>query len=107
MLSMTDVKRALAFGSSEEVRDVFRALIGYPDEAGDIPGATVPDLMMALDTACLALQNDDSAMPDHICELLVSYGAPLAAGSSYADAVVFVVYNREDWREAFETHCSP
>jgi hypothetical protein len=90
---------------SRSARGAFRALVGYPDEAGTIDGATVPDLVMALDAACLALRNDDSMITDNICELLVSYRAPVAAGS-YSDAVVFVAYNRKDWREAFEIRCA-
>lgn len=106
MPTLSDLQSDLAAGPIGRIQAVFRALVGFPDEAGDIDGASPPDLLLALSAACTALTGDGGTMPDGFCDLLVAYGAPLARGATYADAVIYVAYNQEDWRLAFETHCA-
>jgi hypothetical protein len=94
--------------SLAEIEYVFRALVGYPYEAGEIAGASPENLLESLQRCCNALTtaDDKSELPNALWQRVANRVSreTTAPGGTYARAAALVVADQGRWEEMFSKY---
>lgn len=88
MIKLSDIRGDLSSGDRSGLRDAFRALVSWPDEA-EIEGGTPQDRKEALEAVSKALEGDQAILPRKTAEMIFdATDEPVTTYGEGADAVL-------------------
>lgn len=106
-MDVDDLKQAAHSGSVTVNEEVFRILVGWPDQ-GRIDGATDPDLLMrSLRTAANVLFDDDAVMPASArLAIMGAFPENPVEPMTFAEGSAAVSSRPDHWRKLFSEYAS-